>query len=68
MTTAITQNENVDDSVAIMFSQRFTLVYAKGLVIYNSAVGVGRIQNNMIKIMSPPLRATEMFLIPSRGK
>ena len=31
----------------------------QGLVIYNSAVGGGRIQNNMTKILNPPLRAKE---------
>ena len=36
----------------------------KGLVIYNSSVGSGRIQNNMTKIMSPPLRAKENFWPP----
>ena len=36
----------------------------KGLVIYNSSVGSGRIQNNMTKIVSPPLRAKENFLTP----
>ena len=36
----------------------------KGLVICNWAVGVCRIQNNMTKILNPPLRATETFLTP----
>ena len=35
-----------------------------GLVIYNSAVGGGRIQNDMTKMLNPPLRATENILTP----
>ena len=37
-------------------------VQHEGLVIYNSAVEDGRIQNNMTKILNPPLRSTENIL------
>ena len=36
-------------------------VQHEGLVIYNSAVEDGRIQNNMTKILNPFSRAAEFF-------
>ena len=36
----------------------------KGLDIYKRAVGGGRIQNIMTKILNPPLRARENILTP----
>ena len=44
----------------------FSITY--GLVIYNSGVGDGRIQNNMTNILDPPFRAADDFLTPSRVK
>ena len=68
----IGSRSTVDHQHKVDYIQIATKVYIntslilldKGLVIYNSVVGGGRIQNNMTKILSPPLTSKKKLLTP----